>query len=327
MTGPSTAQYFRRMTRLSLTRLVLVLAIVAPFPFAPVASAKKITPTTCATYLGVRRCVTTREPAPKRPTTTTGMQAVASPSTIRSDGTVTFVAGGRPGGRGFTVGEIVRIFEFRNGKVSEMINAQFANAKGSIQIERELLSLPGVDNDGPRTLCARGERSLRMACDNYNVGTSTTTTTPAAITSGPRAAKTSAGMRARAGRSQLAPGQTTKITFSATPGRKGFKAGEKIVFYDFYNGGRETVDTGKAATNGSVTLTVGWRDGATFDGTHELCSYGVTSKMMACYTLTTVEFTAPDPGTTTTVPATTSTVPGPTSTTTTTQPYSPPAVI
>lgn len=318
------------MSRSFAIRFVFVLAVVSPTATARQVSAEKPQPTICATYLGVRKCVVTREPAPKSPVTTPGMQAVASPKTIRGDGTVSFTAGGRPGGRGFTAGEVVRLFEFRNGKVSEMINARFADSKGSITTSRELLSLPGVDNDGARILCARGERSLRMACAPYNVGTTTPTTQPAAITSGPRQAKTSPGMKARATRAQVTPGQTSKVTFSPASGRKGFRAGEKIVFYDFFNGSRETIDSGKAGSNGSVTITVGWRDGATTNGTHELCSYGVTSKMMACYTLTTSGFTLDTPPTTTTPPVST-TAPPVSSTsstsstsTTTTQPYSPP---
>lgn len=322
------------MGRSRIFLVITSLAVLSSVPMAQSVHARQPTgrspqPEICATYLGVKRCVVTREPAPKKPETTPGMQAVTSPGTIRSDGTVTFTAGGRPGGRGFTVGEIVRLFEFRNGKVSEMINARFADSKGSITTQREILSLPGVNNDGLRILCARGERSLRMACDSYNIGSTTSTTQPARITSGPKQAKTSSGLRAKAARTQVSPGQTTKITFSPLPGKKGFKPGEKIVFYDFFNGGRETIDSGKAAPNGGVTLTIGWRDGATVDGTHELCSYGITSKMMACYTLTTVDFRDDTPAPSTTAApgassTTTTSVPGSSSTTSTTQPYGPP---
>ena len=121
----------------------------------------------------------------------------------------------------------------------------------------------------------------------------------------------------------VTPGQTTKITFGPASGKKGFTPGEKIVFYDFVNGTRTTLDTGKAGAKGTVTLTAGWTDNTTADTLHELCSYGVTSKKMACYTVETDGFTTPEGSTTVTtaVPATTTTTTTPR---TTVPPYGPP---
>ena len=126
----------------------------------------------CADYLGVVQCVVVTTPAPKSPSTTPGMQAVASPSTVAVDGTVTVTAGGRLGGRGYTAGEIVRLFEFWKGNVTELTGTKFADKSGTITFKREYLSLVGVNTEGPRTLCARGERSLRIACTNITVGPS-----------------------------------------------------------------------------------------------------------------------------------------------------------
>jgi len=269
----------------------------------------------CADLFGVVRCVVVTEPPPKKPSTTPGMQAVASPRTVRVDGTVTVTAGGRPGGRGFSKGEVVRLFEFWKGKATELTGTKFADGTGSIKFKRGYLSLVGVDTEGPRTLCARGEKSLRIACTGITVGTvSTPTTQPSSVGSGPKSAKTTTGMSSKGTRPSVVPGQTTKITFGPRPGKKGFTPGEKIVFYDFTDGTRVTLDTGKAAKNGTVTLTAGWSPDTTFDTTHELCSYGVTSKKMACYTVETDGYGSPVTETTTT------TVPAPVATTTTVPP-------
>lgn len=298
------------------------LALVVPFLAAAIsatsteASATKVpAKEICADLFGVVRCVVVTEPAPKKPSTTPGMQAVASPRTVRVDGTVTVTAGGRPGGRGFTKGEVVRLFEFWKGKATELTGTKFADGTGSITFKREYLSLVGVDTEGPRTLCARGEKSLRIACTGITVGTvSTPTTQPSSVGSGPKSAKTTTGMGSKGTRPSVVPGQTTKITFGPRPGKKGFTPGEKIVFYDFTDGTRVTLDTGKAAKNGTVTLTAGWSPDTTFDTTHELCSYGVTSKKMACYTVETDGYGSPVTETTTT------TIPAPVATTTTVPP-------
>ena len=291
----------------------------------------------CADYLGVVQCVVVTTPAPKSPSTTPGMQAVASPSTVAVDGTVTVTAGGRLGGRGYTAGEIVRLFEFWKGNVTELTGTKFADKSGTITFKREYLSLVGVNTEGPRTLCARGERSLRIACTNITVGTggSATTVPSQGSTSGPTRAKSSKGMKGVGSRHSVTPGQTTKITFGPSSGQKGFTPGEKVVVYDFLNGSRTTVDTSKANKNGSVTVTVGWSSGSTVDGTHELCSYGQKSGKMACYSVETGGFT--NPGTTTapatTIPATTvpkttlpptTTIPATTVPRTTLPPYGPP---
>ena len=319
-------------------RRICVLSVLASAPALPLqpssaGAAAVPTKTICADFLGVTRCVVVTEPPPKSPSTTPGMQAVATPRTVRVDGTVTVTAGGRPGGRGFASGEVVRLFEFWKGKATELTGTKFADGKGQITFKREYLSLVGVDTEGPRTLCARGERTLRMACTGITVGTGTTATTqPAAPTSGPKSAKTTSGMKARGSRPKVTPGQTTKITFGPMPGKKGFAPGEKIVFYDFVNGSRVTLDTGKAAANGSVTLTAGWSADTTYDGTHELCSYGMTSKKMSCYSVVTEGYGVPETGaaTTTTAPAPATTAPpAPTTTAstvprTTLPPYGPP---
>ncbi|MFM8825587.1 MAG: hypothetical protein ACKOFT_00730 [Actinomycetota bacterium] len=317
---------------------VLVAAVAVPLQ-ASVARASS-TPQTpapekeiCADYFGVVRCLVVTEPPPKSPSTTPGMQAVATPKTVRVDGTVTVTAGGRPGGSGFTKGEVVRLFEFWKGKATELTGTKFADSKGTITFKREYLSLVGVDTEGPRTLCARGERSLRMACTGITVGTtSTATTLPAAPTSGPKSAKTTSGMTTKGTRGTVTPGQTTKVTFGPAKGKKGFTPGEKIVLYDFVNGARTTLDTGKAGAGGSVTFTAGWSADTTYDVTHELCSYGMTSKKMACYTVEADGYGAPEGSTpaattTTAAPATTqapATTTAPTVPRTTAPPYGPP---
>ena len=324
----------------STSRLVRTLLLAATVPAvcslpSPAGAMAVPTKEICADYFGVVRCVVVTEPAPKSPSTTAGMQAVATPTTVRVDGTVTVKAGGRPGGRGFTKGEVVRLFEFWKGKATELTGTKFADGSGSITFKREYLSLVGVDTEGPRSLCARGERSLRMACTNITVGsTSTATTTPASPTSGPTRAKSTPGMKSSGTRRVVTPGQTTKITFGPASGKKGFTPGEKIVFYDFVNGTRTTLDTGKAGAKGTVTLTAGWTDNTTADTLHELCSYGVTSKKMACYTVETDGFTTPEGSTTVTtvVPATTTTTTTPVTVApttvprTTVPPYGPPVV-
>ncbi|MFZ9446382.1 MAG: hypothetical protein ACO277_09575 [Ilumatobacteraceae bacterium] len=321
-------------TAVHLVTLAAVIVGSAPAPAAAERAAAVPAKEICADYFGVVRCVVVTEPPPKKPSTTPGMQAVATPTRVRVDGTVTVKAGGRPGGRGFTKGEVVRLFEFWKGKATELTGTKFADGSGSITFKREYLSLVGVDTEGPRSLCARGERSLRMACTDITVGsTATATTTPASPTSGPTRAKATVGMKSSGTRRVVTPGQTTKVTFGPASGKKGFNPGEKIVYYDFTGGARRTIDTGTATAKGTTTLTVGWTDGTTVDGVHELCSYGVTSKKMACYTVETDGFTPPEgttettapPATTTTAPP--ATVPPTTVPRTTVPPYGPPVAV
>ena len=286
----------------------------------------------CADYFGVVRCVVVTTPAPKSPSTTPGMQAVASPKTVAVDGTVTVTAGGRPGGRGFTKGEVVRLFEFWKGKATELTGTKFADGKGTITFKREYLSLVGVDTEGARTLCARGERSLRMACTEITVGSdSTATTSPTAPTTGPKSAKTTSGMKSKGTKNRVTAGQTSKVTFGPVQGKAGFTPGEKVILYDFVDGTRVTLDNGKAGSSGSVSFTVGWSTDTTDDVTHELCSYGVTSKKMACYSVETYGYaspasSSPAPATTTTIkpPAIPATTTAPTVPRTTIPPYGPP---
>lgn len=330
-----TQGYFPAMSiRLRCALSVLVAAAAVPLQLREVSASSTPQKEICADFFGVVRCVVVTEPPPKSPSTTPGMQAVASPKTVRVDGTVTVTAGGRPGGQGFSKGEVVRLFEFWKGKATELTGTKFADGKGSITFKREYLSLVGVDTEGPRTLCARGEKSLRMACTGITVGTtSTATTVPAAPTSGPKSAKTTTGMKTKGTRGTVAPGQVTKITFGPVPGKKGFTPGEKIALYDFVDGTRVTLDTGKAGSNGSVTFSAGWTADTTYDTTHELCSYGMTSKKMACYTVETDGYGAPPAAATTTTvapaPVTTAAPVAPTTTAstvprTTLPPYGPP---
>ena len=312
-------------------RITVLLAAIgtlstAAFDSPPVAATGHPDKSICADYLGVVKCIVVTEPAPKSPSTTPGMQAVASPTTVRVDGTVTVTAGGRPGGHGYTKGEVVRLFEFWKGMVTELTGTKFADGTGSITFRREYLSLVGVDTEGPRTLCARGERSLRMACTTITVGSTTTATTAApAPSSGPKSSGNTAGMVAKGTKTTVSPGQITKITFGPQRGKKGFTPGEKIVLYDFVNGSRTTLDTAKAGSTGSVTFPAGWAEGTSGNSTHELCSYGMSSKKLSCYKVETVGYSSPSSAVTTTTvaPATPTTVAS-TVPHTTVPPYAPP---
>lgn len=316
-------------TRVLVATLCLPLAAHA----AP-ASAERNVPAKeiCGDYLGIVRCLVVTRPVPKAPRTDKGMKATASPTTVRVDGTVTVTAGKAPGGTGYTKGELVRLYEFWKGKVTELTGTKFAGPSGSITFRREFLSLVGVDTEGPRTLCARGESSGRMACVGFTVGTSgssDTTGAPRSAAGAPSRARTTAGMTGSGSGKSASVGQSVKVTHGAKPGSKGFTKGETVVYYDYSNGTAVEVGRGKAGASGRVAWT--WTHDGTVQGTHELCSYGQTSKKMACYTVvadgTTTTSGAPvstvAPPVATVAPTTTK-APTTTVVTTTIPPYSPP---
>lgn len=320
----------RTLTRILAATLCMPLAALAtPASAARNVPAKEI----CGDYLGVVRCIVATRPAPKAPRTDKGMKATASPTTVRVDGTVTVTAGKAPGGTGYRKGELVRLYEFWKGKVTELTGTKFAGSSGSITFKREFLSLVGVDTEGPRTLCARGERSGRMACVSFTVGTSgssDTTTTPKTAAGAPAKARTTTGMKGSGSRKNASVGQSVKVTHGAKPGSKGFRKGETVVYYDYSNGTAVEVGRGKAGASGRVTWT--WTHDGTLQGTHKLCSYGRTSKKMACYTVVadgTTTTTSGTPSSTVappvaTVAPTTTKAPTTTVVTTTIPSYSPP---
>ncbi|MEY3691187.1 MAG: hypothetical protein RJB57_842, partial [Actinomycetota bacterium] len=246
----------------------------------------------CGDYLGRVVCVPVTRPEPKAPSTTSGMKATANPATVPFSSSVTVTSGAAPGGRGYTKGELVRLYEFWEGDATELTGTKFASATGSITFSRQYLSLAGADKDGERILCARGEKSGRMACVKVWVGarSGSDTTAPAAGTPGgtsgtktPSKASTTRGMKSSGTKKKIPAGGSVKVTNGPASGAKGFTKGEKVV-HVVYHGGRSTeVGSSTAGSSGRVSFT--WTNDGDAQGTHELCSYGVKSKKMACYTV------------------------------------------
>jgi hypothetical protein len=316
----------------SLVRSLISLALgVLVLPALPASGAAVPSTEICGDYFGVRRCVVVTRPAPKTPRTDKGMQATADRTAIPFSSSVTVTAGKSPGGIGFTKGEVVRLYEFWQGKPTELTSVKFADRNGSVTFSREYLSLAGVDKDGYRTLCARGERSNRMACVKVWVGSgtgsdsdaATATTTPksASNVKAPSRASTTRGMKSTGSGRTAGLATSVKVTHGPASGGKGFTKGEKVIRYDYYNGQATEIGSSVAGSTGKVTWS--WTNDGTARGTHELCSYGVTSKKMACYTVeadgavtTVAPQTTAAPVVTT--PATTPPTAAPTTTTTTT---------
>lgn len=294
----------------------------------------------CGDYLGRVVCVPVTRPEPKSPSTTKGMKATAKPATVPFSSSVTVTAGAAPGGRGYTKGELVRLYEFWEGDPTELTGTKFASAKGSITFSRQYLSLAGVDKDGERILCARGEKSGRMACVKVWVGarSGSDTTAPAASNPGgasgtktPSKAATTRGMKSSGTKKKVPAGGSVKVTNGPASGAKGFTKGEKVIHVVYHNGQATEVGSGTAGSSGRVSFT--WTNDGDAQGRHELCSYGVKSKKMSCYTVEADGVATSAPTATappaTAAPATTTTTAAPATTVprTTVPPYGPPVAV
>jgi len=275
---------YRPLLRPTVLLTALFIGLVTPTPVAHATASPSAS--LCSSYFGVVSCYVVGEPPPERPTTQPGMRAVATPRRIGIDGSTLVIVGpAKNGGTGFIPGEVVRIYEFQNGKATEFrASVKFADGTGTVRFSRGFLSLPGVDQSGRRILCARGERSLRIGCTGVTIGNGVATKelpNKKAL----RQPLTSDGIQATLNLTSVQPGDKLVLTAMPLPGSSGFKKREDVFLIAFFNGKRVSLDLFvKAKNDGSAVIDYVFAEveGANIEGAHTLCAYGIESRKSAC---------------------------------------------
>lgn len=123
----------------------------------------------CGYYDGTRVCTPILRTGPKKPTTSKGMIARATPKSVEVGSSVKLWMGPTRGNNGFASGELVRFFDIYKARTSEMTGVQNTLKGGIARWSREYLSLPGVDPTGTHHLCGMGERTGKIACVRIEV--------------------------------------------------------------------------------------------------------------------------------------------------------------